>query len=60
MTDGIGDPLAAGTGEVGRFLTGVWSTPPASGLEFAAHVGFARRSFDDDRTAVAFWPVATA
>jgi serine/threonine protein phosphatase PrpC len=60
MTDGIGDPLGAGTGEVGRFLTGVWSTPPASGLEFAAHVGFARRSFDDDRTAVAFWPVATA
>ncbi len=60
MTDGIGDPLAGGTGEVGRFLTEVWSTPPASGLEFAAHVGFARRSFDDDRTAVAFWPVASA
>jgi serine/threonine protein phosphatase PrpC len=60
MSDGIGDPLADGTGDVGRFLTGVWSTPPASGLEFAAQVGFARRSFDDDRTAVAFWPVTTA
>lgn len=60
MTDGIGDPLADGTGDVGRFLSGVWATPPASGLEFAAQVGFARRSFDDDRTAVGFWPVATA
>ncbi|PRY34260.1 protein phosphatase 2C domain-containing protein [Umezawaea tangerina] len=60
MTDGIGDPLGHGTGAVGRFLTDVWSTPPASGLEFAAHVGFSRKSFDDDRTAVAFWPVARA
>lgn len=60
MTDGIGDPLGHGTGEVGRFLAEVWATPPASGLEFAAHAGFARRTFDDDRTAVAVWPVAGA
>lgn len=60
MTDGIGDPLGHGSGAVGRFLADVWSTPPVSGLEFAAHVGFARKSFDDDRTAVAFWPVAGA
>ncbi|ATE52676.1 protein phosphatase 2C domain-containing protein [Actinosynnema pretiosum] len=58
MTDGIGDPLGHGTGEVGRFLAREWATPPVSGLEFAAQVGFARRSFDDDRTAVAIWPVA--
>lgn len=58
MTDGVGDPLGHGTGEVGRFLAGRWATPPASGLEFAAQVGFVRKSFDDDRTAVAFWPVA--
>jgi hypothetical protein len=56
MTDGIGDPLGHGTGAVGRFLADVWAEPPASGLEFAAHIGFARKSFDDDRTAVAFWP----
>lgn len=60
MTDGIGDPLGHGTGAVGRFLADVWSGPPASGLEFAAHVGFARKSFDDDRTAVAFWPTSRA
>lgn len=60
MTDGIGDPLGHGGGAVGRFLADVWSSPPPSGLEFAAHVGFARKSFDDDRTAVAFWPVPRA
>jgi serine/threonine protein phosphatase PrpC len=55
VSDGIGDALGAGTGEVGRFLTGVWRTPPAP-LDFAAQVEFARKSFDDDRTAIAFWP----
>lgn len=58
MTDGIGDPLGNGGGEVGGFLADVWATPPASGVEFAAQIGFARKSFDDDRTAVAVWPVA--
>lgn len=57
MSDGIGDALGAGTGEVGRFLADVWRTPPAP-LQFAAQAEFARKSFDDDRTAVAFWPVA--
>jgi Protein phosphatase 2C len=55
MSDGIGDALGGGTGEVGRFLAGVWRTPPIL-LQFAAQVEFARKSFDDDRTAVAFWP----
>ena len=55
MTDGVGDPLAAGTGEVGRFLAGAWQRPPAD-LEFAAQVGFVRRTYDDDRTAFAVWP----
>jgi len=55
MTDGIGDPLGNGSGAVGRFLASSWAEPPAD-LEFAAQVGFARRSFDDDRTAVAIWP----
>jgi hypothetical protein len=57
MSDGIGDALGAGTGDVGRFLADVWRTPPVP-LQFAAQVEFARKSFDDDRTAVAFWPPA--
>ena len=52
VSDGIGDPLGDGTGEVGAFLASVWSRPPAA-LDFAAQVGFARKSYDDDRTAVA-------
>ncbi|GIJ63540.1 protein phosphatase 2C domain-containing protein [Virgisporangium aurantiacum] len=54
VTDGIGDPLGDGTGEVGRFLATMWARPP-SALEFAAQVDFARRSYDDDRTAVVVW-----
>ncbi|WP_410564523.1 protein phosphatase 2C domain-containing protein [Amycolatopsis sp. cmx-4-61] len=55
MTDGVGDALGSGTGEVGAFLAQCWATPPAS-LNFAAQVDFARRSYDDDRTALALWP----
>jgi hypothetical protein len=55
VTDGIGDPLGNGGGDVGAFLSTVWRRPPPA-LEFAAHVDFARKSFDDDRTAVVFWP----
>ncbi|WP_086668807.1 protein phosphatase 2C domain-containing protein [Lentzea kentuckyensis] len=58
MTDGVGDPLGQGTGPVGRFLADAWTRPPASGVEFAAQIGFARKSFDDDRTVVAVWPVS--
>jgi hypothetical protein len=57
MTDGVGDPLGGGGGEVGRFLADAWRRPPAD-LEFAAQVGFVRKTFDDDRTAFAVWPVA--
>jgi hypothetical protein len=55
MSDGIGDALGAGTGEVGAFLAEVWQRPPAP-IAFAAQADFARKSFDDDRTAIAFWP----
>lgn len=54
MTDGVGDPLGSGNGEVGEFLAGVWAEPPDP-LLFAAQVSFARRSFDDDRTVVGLW-----
>lgn len=55
ITDGIGDPLGDGSGTVGAFLAQQWHRPPEP-LAFAAHVDFARRSHDDDRTAVAIWP----
>ncbi|MBM7769885.1 serine/threonine protein phosphatase PrpC [Actinokineospora baliensis] len=55
MTDGVGDPLGHGTGEVGTTLARLWRTPPHE-LDFAAQVGFARKTYDDDRTVVALWP----
>jgi uncharacterized protein YegL len=54
MSDGIGDPLGDGSGPVGRFLAREWARPPLP-LAFGAQVEFARRSHDDDRTAVAIW-----
>ncbi len=55
MTDGVADPLGTGSGEVGQALAKWWCTPPDK-FEFARQVGFARRSFDDDRTVVGLWP----
>jgi hypothetical protein len=55
VTDGVGDALGAGDDPVARFLAEVWREPPDP-LTFAAQVGFARRSFTDDRTCVAVWP----
>jgi hypothetical protein len=54
MTDGVGDPLGTGEGEVGGFLSSAWSGAPDP-LTFGAQVGFARKSFDDDRTVVGIW-----
>jgi serine/threonine protein phosphatase PrpC len=54
MSDGVGDPLGGGTGEVGEFLAEAWRTAPDP-LTFAAQVGFRRRSYDDDRTVLAVW-----
>lgn len=55
MSDGVGDPLGGGTGEVGAFLADAWRSAPDP-LTFAAQVGFRRRSYDDDRTVLAVWP----
>ena len=55
MTDGVADPLGAGSGEVGRVLGQWWAQPPNE-FEFGAQAAFARRSFDDDRTVVGVWP----
>ena len=54
MTDGIGDPLGSGGGEVGRTLANWWSAPPDK-FTFADQAAFGRRSFDDDRTVVGIW-----
>jgi hypothetical protein len=55
MTDGVGDPLGAGHGEVADVLAEVWRRPP-SPFRFVEQVAFGRKSFDDDRTVVAIWP----
>jgi hypothetical protein len=57
MTDGVGDPLGAGKGVVGQFLSSQWNRPPEL-LAFAGHVGFVRKTFVDDRTVFAVWNVA--
>jgi serine/threonine protein phosphatase PrpC len=58
MTDGVGDPLGTGVGDVGAFLAHEWVRPPTP-LAFAAQADFARITFDDDRTVVAIWPGTT-
>jgi hypothetical protein len=54
ITDGIGDALGNGDGEVGSILSGLWRSPPDL-LQFAAHAGFGRQGFDDDRTVLGLW-----
>lgn len=53
-SDGIGDPIGDGDGEVGRELASRWAEPPAID-DFLRDVNVYRRSFDDDRTAVGLW-----
>ena len=53
-SDGVGDPIGDGTGEVGRELAGRWQQPPTAAQMFL-DVNFLRRSYDDDRTAVGVW-----
>jgi Protein phosphatase 2C len=54
-TDGFGDALGDGNGEVGElFHRHLRTPPPARGL---AHLlDFSRETFDDDRTLLAVWP----
>lgn len=56
LTDGVGDPLGSGHGEVGAVLAEQWAWPPHP-LEFAAQVCFGRKTYDDDRGAIGVWPV---
>ncbi len=55
-TDGFGDPLAGGEGEVGDLFRAVLGPGPARPLHLAHALDFSRERFDDDRTLVAVWP----
>lgn len=57
LTDGVGDPLGSGRGEVGAALQALWTSPPHP-IQFAAQVCFGRKTFDDDRAAIGIWPAA--
>ncbi|MGY2126964.1 protein phosphatase 2C domain-containing protein [Blastococcus sp. SYSU DS0617] len=53
-SDGVGDPIGDGTGEVGTELARRWQEPPTA-VQLFADVNFLRRSYDDDRTVVGVW-----
>lgn len=53
FTDGVSVPLAMGP-DVRDALAAWWAVPPDP-FTFARQVGFARRTFVDDRTAVGVW-----
>jgi hypothetical protein len=53
FTDGVSVPLAMGR-DVQDALAAWWAVPPDP-FAFARQVGFARRGFVDDRTAVGVW-----
>lgn len=55
LTDGVGDPLGSGRGDVGAVLGRQWARPPHP-IEFAAQVCFGRKTYDDDRGAIGVWP----
>lgn len=55
-TDGFGDPLGTGEGQVGHLFAEVLRRPEAPVLtEFGHALDFSRETFDDDRTLVAIW-----
>lgn len=55
-SDGLGDPIGHGDGEIGTALAERWAQPP-SALQILQDINFLRRTFDDDRTAVGVWVV---
>ncbi|MFE7313210.1 protein phosphatase 2C domain-containing protein [Streptomyces sp. NPDC057555] len=58
-TDGFGDPLGDGDGQVGALFARHLAVPPAPA--WLAHLlDFSRETFDDDRTLLVVWPHATA
>ncbi|MDF3290719.1 protein phosphatase 2C domain-containing protein [Streptomyces silvisoli] len=54
-SDGFGDPLGDGAGEVAQLFAHHLRTPPP--IRGIAHLlDFSRETFDDDRTLLAVWP----
>jgi hypothetical protein len=53
-TDGFGDPLGRGDGQVGALFADLLAVPPPP-LALAHTLDFSRETFDDDRTVVALW-----
>lgn len=58
MSDGVGDAMASGASPLARYLATKWSQPPSIHA-FAAHIDFARKAYDDDRTVLGIWPEQT-
>jgi serine/threonine protein phosphatase PrpC len=58
-TDGLGQPLGDGSGEVGRMLARELKVPPDI-ADFARLLDFSRATYDDDRTLVAVWALPGA
>lgn len=54
-TDGFGDPLGDGSGEVGALFARHLAAPPRP-LWLAHVLDFSRETFDDDRALLALWP----
>ena len=54
-TDGFGDPLGDGDGQVGALFAGQLAVPPPP-LWFGHLLDFSRETFDDDRSLLAVWP----
>lgn len=57
-TDGFGDPLGDGDGQVGALFASQLAVPPAP-LWLAHLLDFSRETFDDDRSLLAVWPRTT-
>lgn len=58
-TDGFGDPLGDGDGQVGTLFAENLIAPP-SPLWLGHLLDFSRETFDDDRTLLALWPRSEA
>ena len=56
-SDGVSDAFVGGAGQVPMTLGRLWATPPTA-INFAAHVGYGRRTQTDDRTCIALWAPA--
>lgn len=55
-TDGFGDPLGDGSGQVGVLMADALMRPPREPRMLAHLLDFSRETFDDDRTLLAVWP----